>query len=585
MKKILILVGLLLTTLNLMAEPIGEKRAREIATEFFAEHATRATTGTLELEWAGCEINTACDTGSSLDSSLLYIYNRGNNGGFVVVAGDSNVNPIIAYSLDSTLDVDNMAEATEAILDAWCRQVKNARETAKPISGTTRQATRANDAMLYETAIWNQFEPYNNEAPIIDGERSVTGCAATAMAIICHYNKWPEKGTGTTPKYSYEDDYGHTHTISANTLGRTYDYSKMLMDYNNGYTKAQGDAVAALMKDMGTAIKMEYHPNGSGAYDIDVLVAFSKYFHYSKGCKLEFGDGYSTEEWNDIIRENIRKYGPTYFSGSSNTGGHAFVVDGFDAEDRFHFNFGWGGDGNGYYLVPSIKYYIRQTILLYLEPDYDGTSQYSENIKMIPLYYSSGALAFGGILSKATSYGQGTQFTCSLGAFINYGATTFDGQVKLVLCDKNGAWKEELWTKSLSLDPYYYYYWDNQKCTITQSLNEGDRLRVYYKGQYSDEWQWVRSDDIYNVKDDVLVMASAEDMAKGLALQYDKSEHILAISNQHAMRVQLYENDKNNSLGYADCTAGIGMSIKLEPGTYIIEASLGSDPYSLVIKL
>ena len=204
---------------------------------------------------------------------------------------------------------------------------------------------------------------------------------------------------------------------------------------------------------------------------------------------------------------------------------------------------------------------------------------------MIPLYYSSGALAIGGISSEATSYGQGTQFTCSLGAFINYGATTFDGQVKLVLCDKNGAWKEELWTKSLSLDPYYYDYWQNQTCTITQSLNEGDRLRVYYKGQYSDEWQWVRSDDIYNVKDDVLVMASAEDMAKGLALQYNKSEHTLAISNQHAMRVQFYENDKNNYLGYADCTAGIGMSIKLGPGTYIIEASLGSDPYSLVIKL
>lgn len=583
MKKILILVGLLLTTLNLMAEPIGEKRAREIATEFFAEHATRTTTGTLELEWAGCEINTACDTGSSLDSSLLYIYNRGNNGGFVVVAGDSNVNPIIAYSLDSTLDVDNMAEATEAILDAWCRQVKNARETAKPISGTTRQATRANDAMLYETALWDQSEPYNREAPVYGGYRSLTGCAATAMAIICYYNKWPERGIGTTPAYEYVDMTGVTRYVEANTLGREYEYDYMLKDYRNGYTNRQGNAVAALMKDMGTSVKMSYHPEGSGATSINVINAFVNHFQYSKGAKLAFGDSYSAEEWNDIIRENIRHYGPTLFCGQGDEGGHAFVVDGFDADNYFHFNFGWSGYDNGYYLIPNIEFYWGQEVILNLEPDPNGTSQYTDNIVLTSLYYSNDVIAYNGITSTATGYQPGTVFTCSIGGIANYGTGTFNGDIKLVVCNEDGVWKQELWGEAVSVDPGGYIYRDIA-CTITQTFEEGDRIRIYYKSQNSDSWEWVRKKSDVDV-DEVLVMASAEDMAKGLTFLYNKSEHILTITNKLAMRIVLYKNDKNNRLGSADCTAGSGVRVELEPGTYIIEASLGSDPYSLVIKL
>ena len=99
---------------------------------------------------------------------------------------------------------------------------------------------------------------------------------------------------------------------------------------------------------------MQYHPEGSGAYPNDVVAAFSKYFGYSKGIQLVYASNYSPEEWENVVRENIRNYGPTYFSASNNSGGHAFVVDGFDSDNYFHFNFGWGGLGNGYFLIPSI---------------------------------------------------------------------------------------------------------------------------------------------------------------------------------------------------------------------------------------
>lgn len=582
MKKILSIICLLLVSTTLWAEPIGEQRAREIASEFFSQHATRATAANIVLEWAGDNIGEQSATGSALNTSLMYIYNRGNNGGYVIVAGDTNVNPIIAYSLDTTLDTDNMAEATEAILEAWCRQVESARKAAKPISGTTMRATtRSNDAMLYETAIWNQGDPFNREAPTIDGGRSVTGCVATAMSIICHYNRWPEKGVGTTPAYSYEDSYGHTHTISSNSLGREYKYDDMLMSYNNGFTTTQANAVAALMKDMGTSVKMMYHPDSSGAYDSNVIYSLMTYFGYAKDMKLVYGAGLGSEEWNSTIRENVREYGPTYFSGSGDNGGHAFVIDGFDAGDYFHFNFGWGGVGNGYFLIPKIEFYERQAAILYLRPDKDGSSLYRDNLCIYAINSYKGIVPY-----QVTSYSTGTPFNCLVGGLANLGAYNFNGDIKLVLCDRDGDWKQVLTTLSFNIDPGYIAWADNYSyITITEPLEEGDRMRVYYKSYSYDEWQWARSYDDSAI-DEVLVMGSPEDMAKGCYFAYDKSIQKMYIGNKHAMSLVIYVDETNEKYAYADLEMNSTGSITGIPaGTYRIEISLGSDPYVLIVKL
>ena len=586
MKKILSIICLLLAATNLYAEPIGEQRAREIASEFFSQHATRSSAANIVLEWAGDNIGEHSATGSALNTSLMYIYNRGNNAGFVVVAGDTNVNPIIAYSLNTTLDVDNMAEATQAILEAWCRQVESARKAAKPISGTThRAATRSNDALHYETAIWNQDDPFNREAPIIDGYRSVTGCVATAMSIICHYHKWPEMGVGTTPAYSYTDMYGYKRNVAANNLGRKYSYNNMLMNYNDGYTQAQGNAVAALMKDMGTSVKMQYHPNSSGAYDSDVVYAMATYFGYSKGMKLVYGDSYSAEEWNNIIRENVRQYGPTYFSGSSNSGGHAFVVDGFDSGDYFSFNFGWGGYGNGYFLIPNIDYYKYQTAILYLEPDKNGTSTYADYIQLIPLY-SNNEIMFRGITNDETSYRQNVTFYNLLGGFQNSGIAQFNGQIKYVLCDKDGNWKQEFTTYNLSLNAGYYTYVNQYVATtITTPISEGDRLRIYYKGEYSDQWQWARGTDRTITNDELFVVASPQELAEGIGFSYDKATKTLSFELKHASTVE-FVNSATGAIVYSNAfPARSNFNYIVNSGqTLICKFTLGSEPYQLTLK-
>ena len=570
-----------------MAEPIGEKRARQIAEEFFAAHATRSAYGDITLEWAGDSIDTDMTSGSDLNNSLMYIYNRGNNEGFVIIAGDSNLDPIIAYSFDTSNDTDDMAEATSLLLEAWCRKVQHVRQTAKPISGdATRAATRNSDELLYETAIWNQNAPFNNEAPVIDGYRAVTGCVATAMSIICYYNKWPQNGVGTTPAYTYTH-YTGTTTVPANTLGRTYNYDDMLMNYNNGYSTTEGNAVAALMKDMGTATKMAYHYNGSGTYDSEAIYALTTYFGYSKSATLDYADSYSTDEWNSIIRKNVRTYGPTYFSGGSDSGGHAFVIDGFAPNNYFHFNFGWGGQGNGYFLIPEIEYYQQQCAILYLEPDPDSTSQYRDNLKLYPQLLSTGYQCKG-LDSDALYYRQGESFNITIGAICNLGQATYSGNVALMHCDANGNIKDILNTWEINLDPYYVMRLP-ASVTINKSVETGDRLRMYYMQSVTGEWEWMRSYTIAPdtpVYTELLMSGSAEDVADTLMLAFDNTEHLIIFNSPYPLQIVITTENSTEALidgyGYANTTYSI--EIGESPGVLIFHFSSGNDPYSVKIK-
>lgn len=590
MKKIQILLALLLSSASLFASPIGEERARQIAEEFFAQYASRATTGELSLEWAGNEID---DTTNNLSSALMYIYNRGTDDGFVVVAGDSNIAPIIAYSFDTTLDTSNMAEATRAILDAWCKQVDNARQAAQPISeGMPSIATRASDYLLYDTAIWNQFEPYNWEAPVYNGYRSVTGCVATAMSIICYYNQWPSKGTGTTPAYSYTDPYGYTRSVAANTLGRTYQYSTMLKDYNNYYTTAQGNAVAALMKDMGTSVQMMYHYSSSGAYSANVIKAFTTYFQYSKAAKFAHRSSYPIDEWNELIRENLDSCGPTYYNGQSDQGGHAFVVDGYNG-DYFHFNFGWGGSGNGFFLCPNIEYYAGQMALLGLTPDKNGTSKYSDELMLYPYDDETYGYQYRGITSTATSFNQNVSFPFLAGTFYNTGSTTFTGDVFLVLTDKDGNIKQKLMDMSVSdLPPGYLMWYYDAYARITTTIELGDRLRIYYKGQNNSDWQWMRSMDYENCYDEIIIRPTAEEITENLAIQYEKDNGRLLYVLPYAHSIVLQDSETEDVIvegsAAARSTISIDLDTEINNGTtdsIYFTYTVGEESYSILIKL
>lgn len=581
MKKIFLLLALLCTSLTLSADPIGEARARQIAEEFFSQYSTRSAGGAISLTWAGNTITEPISTGSQLDNALMYIYKRGENNGFIVVAGDSNVSPIIAYSLDSTIDTNNMAEATRDILDAWCKQINAARKEEIAISNT-RSATRSGDELLYETALWNQGEPYNREAPIYDGYSSATGCVATAMSIICYHNRWPEYSVGTTPEYSYYDPYEEIRTVPANTLGRTYDYDNMLLDYNNGYTEEQGNAVAALMKDMGTSVEMMYHYTGSGAYDVKVIRAFTTYHRYSKEAALLCKDNYDIAIWNEMMRENLRKCGPTYYSGGSNNSGHAFVIDGYSYNDYFHINYGWGGAGNAWYLLPNIDYYARQAAIFDLVPDREGTTAYRDNI-MLTEYYTD-TFYWRGLFSTATEYIVGQPFYMYLGVLNNVGARTFNGHISLVHCNKNGEWKEQLYTWSVeefNIDAMWGLTTD-EAVIINSPVDEGDTIQAFFRSYDSDEWIRIRSWGGYAIEE-ILLCATPKQVAKTLSYHYDKLQQVIYLESPNALQTELHRPN-----GSVESLEMVGHSylyyIIDSKGEYTLKVRSGGEPYLLKLK-
>lgn len=142
MKRALLVISLSLFTLSLMAAPIGEKRAREIATSFFASStATQSTaTLTLDLAWAGYDMEQNLQSTSPQaeiqDDALIYIYNRTDTKGFVIVAGDDCVErSIIAFSHENSFDTKDMAEGAKAMLQAWCEDIAKARKSNKRGAG------------------------------------------------------------------------------------------------------------------------------------------------------------------------------------------------------------------------------------------------------------------------------------------------------------------------------------------------------------------------------------------------------------------------------------------------------------------
>lgn len=571
MKRIFAILILLGASLSLTAAPINESKARKIAEDFFACNTTR-TLG-VTLEWSGSDLNVqGAATRATVDNPMLYIYNRSDNGGFVIVAGDDSVRPIVAYSFERAFEVDRVSPEVKELLNAWCEQIAAA-------DGESRVVTRADvdlgDVIAeYQTAKWNQDSPFNDKCPVIGGDRSVTGCVATAMAIICYYNKWPQSVSASIPSYQYVDVNNVTQTVPANIItSRIYNYTNMLSDYSGSYTTTQGNAVATLLYDLGTMVKMNYHPTGSGAFDRDAAIALTTHCKYSKGAKLVSHAAYTEEEWTALLQNNLKTYGPTYFSGSGESGGHAFVLDGCTDKGFFQINFGWSGYGNGYFLLPNIEFYEWQQAIIELTPDKNQTSTYEVQLAL----YNNGTIP--GLLSDATVYEQGKAFDV-VALVYNDGFVDFDGVIELCLCDNNGTIKEVLGSQTRQIGQNVGYQISFTP-TITSTIKAGDRLRIYYKDNNSDsEKQWARASNPEAVNE-LIICGSAEDIAKSLIIGYephyvqDGTEYkALLIQSSMAIQCKLLNQDKSAVLLEDNVRANIMAG-------YLISSSIGTNSYWL----
>ena len=341
---------------GLMAGPVDQQKAQKLGTKFLSTTALNQKNADIQLQLVS--------TATNRNAVDYYVFNVANGEGFVIVAGDDRVKPILAYSTTGQYDPNNVAEGFQFTLDGFREEIQYVREhnlkatldiTAewKSVSETGSlnrgKQTRAVVGPLCQT-LWNQNFPWNSQCPedtTGSGGHVYAGCVATAMGQVMKYWEWPATGTGS---YSY-NPAGYAQQ-SANFGQTEYHFELMPNVLDSTSTEEEYFEIAQLLHHLGISVDMQYGGNGSGAYSEMVPNALRNYFRYN--CDEHetnwgggwWGGGYSNEQWAQMLKDGgLDEQIPLYYSGSddSGSGGHAFVCDGYDENDYFHFNWGWSG--------------------------------------------------------------------------------------------------------------------------------------------------------------------------------------------------------------------------------------------------
>ena len=283
--------------------------------------------------------------------------------GFVIVAADECVEPILGYSYDNNFVVENMPDHVRGWLGNYEKQIEAVvKQNITPEAETTTKWSllKAGQAMSTRsgesvgpllTTTWDQGQYYNAMCPEdVNGPDGhvLTGCVATAMAQIINYWGYPVHGRGA---HSYESNYG---TLTVNYDSANYDYTMMPNALTSTSTPQEVNAVATLMRDCGVAVNMGYGSYESSAYDQEARAAFMNFFKYSPNMSFAEKAYFTNDEWENMLRNDLDAGNPVYYSGQG-TGGHAFVCDGYNANGYFSFNFGWSGYCNGWYLTSNVN--------------------------------------------------------------------------------------------------------------------------------------------------------------------------------------------------------------------------------------
>ncbi|HUX54654.1 MAG TPA: C10 family peptidase [Williamwhitmania sp.] len=368
MKRITLIFSIILLGVNscLKANPVSLESAQAVAEIFFQHYSSRS-------------VNTVSDAivykGSTAPEFYVFTF---QGGGFVIVAADDAVTPILGYSTTSIFDKDNVPINAQDWLNSYKGQISDI--VAKRIDNTQTlnewnkirngqfSATRGAVAPLITTT-WDQGCYYNQLCPSDPSATTIckhayTGCVATTMAQIMKYWNYPNQGNGS---HTYTDlTYG---SLSADFGSTTFNWANM-----PNYIADTNIDVATLMYECGVSVDMAYGADGSGAFSGDVPAALINYFSYSPTAEIKSLGSFTTDNWILMIKNELDAQRPVYYAGDNGTEGHAFVCDGYDSYNNFHFNWGWSGYANGYYPIgalnptTSYKFNYNNEVIVRIKP-------------------------------------------------------------------------------------------------------------------------------------------------------------------------------------------------------------------------
>ncbi len=272
---------------------------------------------------------------------------------FVIVSGESRMNEVVGYGRLTTGNAASLPPQVHALLQQYTETVRQVRAGQQPAATAPKNLRRYVEPLI--DAQWGQSYPYNSKTPRVGGKPTYTGCVATAAAQFLYFYKWPLQRPSL-----YVRSEGDEADTSPTYL---WDLMKGTREQMNS-TRAAA-AVGRLLLDVGKAIRITFGTQASPSNIEYTLDALQNDFGYT--TRLLHRDRMKADEFREAIMQEISDGYPVMVCG----GVHAFVYDGYDRRGFVHANFGWDGQGDGYYDI--------NTITTPLPGPFMGNGQFWEN--------------------------------------------------------------------------------------------------------------------------------------------------------------------------------------------------------------
>ena len=401
----------LVLALSATAAPVTPEKAQQTANQFMLQHRAGARVQATPIKSAPRMMNSAQ---TSTTQASYYIFNTVGNNGYVIVSGDDRTTPILGFTDSGSFDPNKIPSNLKSWLDNYSTEISMLDVLGITSENLTAPRPTRNSISPLITSHWDQSAPYWDQCPVFmdldengdtTSEMSYTGCVATAMSQIMNYYKYPIACTQTIPSYQmlfyYNGEYGIADTDPLPPI--YFDWDNMKDNYTGAETQAEKDAVAWLMLYAGCAAHMQYGVNASSTSDPYIPTALNDYFNYD--AKLVYRSDYEQEDWEEMIYQELLAGRPLIYNGRSGTGGgHSFVCDGYAYGDYYHINWGWGGLGDGYFVLSVLNpyagggvatvsssegYNIDQTAIIGIKPGYSGYGEEVDHrLTVFNMYYT-----------------------------------------------------------------------------------------------------------------------------------------------------------------------------------------------------
>lgn len=341
----------------------------------------------------------------------LYVFSTAK--GFIILPSDDRAPALLGYADEGDFSTEGNP-AFNSWLDFYNKELDYLKTLPERKEPRVARVARQEIEPLTKT-LWNQEWPYNIDCPKLDGKETVTGCVATAMAQGMKFYNYPERGKG---EHTYWWGKGQD-SLSFNYANHPFKWNLMADTYDRETPYDQRQAVAELMFACGVSVDMAYEPGGSGAATMVMGAQLIDIFGYSPSMTLPQRAYYGLDEWESMIYDALAKGEPVLYSGAGTAGGHQFICDGYSADGYFHFNWGWGGLSNGYFLLTALNpddlgvgggaggFNSSQTALLNFRPTETGDER---------IYVVTNGTEFKSYVSEVK---EGDDFRCT-GSYFNY---------------------------------------------------------------------------------------------------------------------------------------------------------------------